>query len=121
MTHIKALKLARDCIRDSVEYKQGKATAIEAVEDIDEALAQPQQEPVAIALNTGTKQGVKWLKSVEHGESLYTSPPQRKPLSLDELEALWNSQADHMNQWDELGLDEIVAFAQAAHGIKENT
>jgi hypothetical protein len=24
-----------------------------------------------------------------------------------------------MNQWDELGLDEIVAFAQAAHNIKE--
>ena len=34
-----------------------------------------QQEPVAIALNTGTKQGVKWLKNVEHGEHLYTSPP----------------------------------------------
>ena len=38
--------------------------------------AQPEQEPVAIALNTGTKQGVKWLKNVEHGESLYTAPPQ---------------------------------------------
>jgi hypothetical protein len=34
-----------------------------------------QQELVAIALNTGTKQGVKWLKNVEHGEKLYTTPP----------------------------------------------
>ena len=41
--------------------------------------AEAQPEPVAIALNTGTKQGVKWLKNVEHGESLYTTPPQRKP------------------------------------------
>jgi hypothetical protein len=32
-------------------------------------------EPVAIALNTGTNQGVKWLKNVEHGVSLYTTPP----------------------------------------------
>ena len=32
-------------------------------------------EPVAIALNTGTKQGVKWLENVEHGEKLYTTPP----------------------------------------------
>ena len=38
----------------------------------------PVQEPVAIALNTGTKQGVKWLKNVEHGESLYTTPPAAK-------------------------------------------
>jgi hypothetical protein len=30
---------------------------------------------VAIALNTGTKQGVKWLKNVEHGEKLYATPP----------------------------------------------
>ena len=37
-----------------------------------------QQEPVAIALNTGTKQGVKWLKNVEHGKSLYTSPPAQR-------------------------------------------
>ena len=35
----------------------------------------PVQEPVAIALNTGTKQGVKWLKNVEHGDKLYTTPP----------------------------------------------
>ena len=37
--------------------------------------APQQQEPVAIALNTGTKQGVKWLKNVEHGLPLYTTPP----------------------------------------------
>ena len=60
--------------------------------------------------------------AVEYAPYSYTSPPaQRKPLNLDELESLWNSQADHMNQWDELGLNEIVAFVQSAHGIKENT
>lgn len=32
--------------------------------------------------------------------------------TLTELEALWNSQADVYNQWLELGIDEIVAFAQ---------
>jgi hypothetical protein len=39
---------------------------------------EPVQEPVAIALNTGTKQGVKWLKNVEHGEKLYTTPPAQR-------------------------------------------
>jgi hypothetical protein len=33
-------------------------------------------------------------------------------MTLDELEVLWNETADRYNQWSELGLDEIVAFAQ---------
>jgi hypothetical protein len=33
-------------------------------------------------------------------------------LGLDELEALWNAQADRFNEWTELGIDEIIAFAQ---------
>jgi hypothetical protein len=33
-------------------------------------------------------------------------------MKLDELEARWNANADKSNQWSELGLDEIVAFAQ---------
>ena len=45
MTKDEALRLARACILASLEYKQGKATAVEAVEDIDEMLAQPAQEP----------------------------------------------------------------------------
>jgi hypothetical protein len=56
---------------------QRKAT--EVITALRERLAQPEQEPVAIALNTGTKQGVKWLKNVEHGENLYTTPPAAQP------------------------------------------
>jgi len=33
-------------------------------------------------------------------------------LTLDELEAAWNAQADAFNSWDELGIDEIIWFAQ---------
>lgn len=33
-------------------------------------------------------------------------------MGLDELEAAWNAKADRFNQWHELGLDEIVEFAQ---------
>ena len=90
----KALKLARDCLRDSVEYKQGKATAIEAVEDIDEALAQPEQEPepwsnVGIGVDV-TKEGVsvvgiyKLSNDSSHlfYSQLYTTPPQRTWVGL---------------------------------------
>ncbi len=33
-------------------------------------------------------------------------------MTLNELQAAWNEQADAMNSWGELGMDEIVAFAQ---------
>lgn len=33
-------------------------------------------------------------------------------MNLQELQATWNAQSDKYNQWDDLGLDEIVAFAQ---------
>lgn len=33
-------------------------------------------------------------------------------MEIDELEAAWNAQADKFNQWQDLGLEEIVAFAQ---------
>ena len=42
------------------------------------ALAQqpePAQEPVAWALHTGTRQGIKWNREVEHGTPLYAAPP----------------------------------------------
>jgi hypothetical protein len=51
--------------------------------DCRDAEQPAQQEPVAIALNTGTKQGVKWLKNVEHGQSLYTTPPAAPVQELD--------------------------------------
>ncbi len=36
-----------------------------------------------------------------------------KHLTVQELEARWNAGADRLNQWTELGLDEIVWFAQS--------
>ena len=90
-----ALKLALetlDCIYSPLHVREiNKVSA--AITAIREALAeQPaqQQEPVAIALNTGTKQGVKWLKNVEHGESLYTTqqPAQDQDQSCPNCESL---------------------------------
>ena len=33
-------------------------------------------------------------------------------MTLKELEAAWNAEADHYNQWPNLGLDEMIEFAQ---------
>jgi|688.fasta_scaffold171327_4 hypothetical protein len=39
-------------------------------------------------------------------------PGDAELLGLDQLAAAWNAQADAANGWDELGLDEIIVWAQ---------
>ncbi len=39
--------------------------------------------------------------------------------AIDELRAAWNAVADQHNQWDALGIDEIVEFAQARSASAE--
>jgi len=99
-------------------------------------------EPVAIALHTGTKQGIKWLaKAVEHGTNLYTADQMRayaeaavneasrerlmhQPLT-DEQIARCMLMVDDPLLWGRMDDDGFVALKQftraieAAHGIKE--
>jgi hypothetical protein len=39
-------------------------------------------------------------------------PSDEELLGLDDLRDAWNAQADAVNSWDELGIDEIIWFAQ---------
>jgi hypothetical protein len=60
------------------------------------------------------------MRTVEHDGRSYLVPEQPEPvgptdeelLGLDELRDAWNAQADAVNSWDELGMDEIICFAQ---------
>ncbi len=74
-----------------------------------------EQEPVAIALNTGTKQGVKWNRLVEDGTPLYTHPPQRKPLTEEEIYKLFG----YDNQYGVVPgyALSFVRAVEKAHGI----
>ena len=87
-------------------------------EDIKEVLAQPEQEPVAWIYEFYADMGHKGLAFEEqhsaYNTPLYTTPPQRKPLTDEEIEAMWPLRPT----------DSIIQFArtiEAAHGIKENT
>ena len=66
-----------------------------------EALAQPEQEPVA------------WCSQFEHS---CVQPPRRKPLTDEQIESL-------LMNWPEDGIAffEFARAIEAAHGIKENT
>jgi len=40
------------------------------------------------------------------------APSDEELLGVDELRDAWNAQADAANSWDELGMDEMLCFAQ---------
>ena len=76
---------------------------------------QEQGEPVAWA-DHGV---VNWIadKQFKHAALLYEHPQQRKPLTDEQMWALWNSRGI-----DDMGQQDAIDFAraiEAAHGIKE--
>ena len=85
---------------------------------LKEALAQPEQEPVAwwipkaeqfcLPSSDGTRPFAKaW-------EPLYTTPPQRKPLTDEQIDGIASKFYPRS-----YGLDEFARAIEAAHGIKE--
>ena len=95
MTHIEALKLARYALTGDGWRKTG-----DAIRAIDEALAQPQQEPVACGWweHTSPVTGIKDVQDWQLTEAdkasgwteqpLYTTPPQRPWVGLSDDEAI---------------------------------
>ena len=114
--------------------KQANAPEIERInahikelEDaVKEALAQPKQEPVAF-INVEQRK-LEWAKYMTWGTPtvvnlpkipLYTTPPQRKPLTDEEIRYALESEflgSDEKRNWqDDLRVSRAI---EAAHGIK---
>ena len=120
------MKLALRSLKELVPDDSDHAPAIQgqrkrqenALKALQEALAQPQQEPVACKdCGAVIKDGV--VKCVR-GRSCWVGqqPAQRKPLTDAQIETVWRSvQANDFH-------DCVKPFAraiEAAHSIKENT
>ena len=94
---------------------------------IDKLEAQPEQEPVAYKTMSKIGKAVGYWRSdlmPRHISSdsheitpLYTTPPQRKPLTDEELETMAEKYVTNC-YFDTL---EYARAIEAAHGIKENT
>ena len=87
---------------------------------VREKPAQPEQEPLAW-ISTGTARMIHWTTDKPaYGDDwvpLYTTPPQRKPLTLGQKQRLWSSVGDKptlKNRVNAYGL-----AIEAAHGIFE--
>ena len=124
MTKDEALKLALEALEadelDMVDDGSGnmvfrKEQAITAIEKL---LAQPEQEPLAW-ISTGTARMIHWTADKPaYGDDwvpLYTTPPQRKPLTDEDIERIVREA-----RVKERGIGYTIARAiEAAHGIKE--
>ena len=106
--------------------------------DCDQCKAQPEQEPVGVVhhkltstLGADYEQVAVFVRPVEQGTKLYTSPPQRKPLT-DEAQVLrcllgaaLGALRYHTEQTRPIQrTTETIAAIEhemAAHGIKEKT
>lgn len=81
------------------------------------------QQPVAYVYERevdgfGLRKDVKFLKPVEVGSDLYTSPPQRNPLTDEEIDKLpWGPHEGNPMTFAE-GLRDFARAIEAAHGIK---
>jgi len=130
MTHTEALKMALEALEGVLDDAPKVLDASiagglyevvqcrDAITAIKEALAQPEQEPVAWDNCRSEKQCRSWCGNstcVSHWS--YTTPPQRKPLTDEE--ALDMARTFGAQPWPP---GSCVAFAravEAAHGIKE--
>ena len=90
MTKDEALKLALEALEGFYEYGYDRRECFEHITAIKEALAQPEQEPVARVIDNGTPEGAtEWIpftnrvEPLKTGDLLYTTPPQPEQEPLD--------------------------------------
>ena len=90
----------------------------------DKRLAQPEQEPVGQLLENAFGRGqVMWFNKPKDESMLYTTPPQRKPLTdeqKDRLANAWFSKDEDTNVSHRKAIA-LIEEVEAAHGIKGET
>ena len=130
MTKDEALKLALEALKyplnqshENFNVDMAELLAHRAITAIKEALAQPEQEPVAILHRYPSKcrmtvEYTDEITEVREGSwPLYTTPPQRKPLTDEEI-ILIVAECASSHQHTDIHFARAI---EAAHGIKENT
>ena len=113
---IEALKLALEALEAHADIGIKSDKAITAIK---EALAQPEQEPFGYFRYDLRLDAWVLNRAGITGTPFYTTPPQRKPLTDEEIDAI-------IQKLDPLFLDTPTGFEiefaraiEAAHGIKE--
>ena len=124
-----ALEMALDWIKKQPEEtphsKYDVDTRYVVLREIEAALAQPEQKPVAQCTESDSW-NCKYCRKTESCKALqdprnFASPPQRKPLTYGQIRDLW-ARDNGLEDCHLCKIDDFIAavrFVEAAHGIKE--
>ena len=134
---LEALEVASSCI-DGYYIPKGKTHLPEveqAITAIKEALAQPEQEPVAFYvykptlprghLGNVSDGDLPWVYDQDPSSGysarmlVYTTPPQRKPLTDEGIREVLLDFPKHIGEWYDRDFVRFIRAIEAAHGIKE--
>ena len=113
---LEALEVANSCV-DGYYIPKGKTHLPEiklAITAIKEALAQPELEPVAWMNQLDNNFFSKQRDTFTYSIPLYTTPPQRKPLTDEEI-LTYRHMLDWTAEWSYINFARAI---EAAHGIK---
>jgi hypothetical protein len=99
----------REAAQQALEAYDAHEPLAVVMEALRAALAEPEQEPVAWMNGYGD---VVNYKCVMYSTPLYTQPPQRQPLTDEEIDAMWNQHRASPN-W----LVDLTRAIERAHGI----
>ena len=132
MTHItidravveQALEALESLFSWQVDPERGQRCSA-ALMALRAALAQPEPEPVAWLTHLNGKRALWWERYVDddgnanpNDRPLYTAPPQRKPLTEEEIMDIWNEEIVGLDYLPLIGLfTNAVRAVEAAHGI----
>ena len=116
---LRGLSLENPAVLSWQEWLIPVSTSDTSQERVDETAKQRhEQEPVAVRLSNGVID-VLGGAIVPIGALLYTTPPQRKPLTYQEFQKIC-TRLSRQGGWDGDGWDLALKEAiEAAHGIKE--
>ena len=123
---LEALKYPLNQSHENFNVDMAELLAHRAITAIEEALAQPEQEPVAFICEFYADEGHPFVsfEPVTHGTNtpLYASPPQRNPLTRKEVLTIIDKHpAEKKTGLPMFYRDQVLDIAraiEAAHGIK---
>jgi hypothetical protein len=119
---IDAMKQALEAMEDHAKQypHMQKGYTVDAITALRQAIEQAEQaQPVAWISHSDSL--LSWDKFYDHMEPLYTTPPQRQPLTDEMLLYIYNQLPSWDMDMDKLprSLREFARAIEAAHGIKE--
>ena len=110
--------------RIEMESRIRKEAVLQALHNENERLglykdAYPEQEPVACVqdLDEVKRKHLVYEKGMDWKDPLYTTPPQRNPLTHEQRFDLLTKFEPHKNKWEAPAI--LIDMVEAAHNIKE--